>query len=50
MILCVNDAESLKMATDDLVEQIDRMVRENRRFIKIALSMEFPEVSRSVIM
>lgn len=49
MILCVNDAESLNMATDDLVEKIDRMVRENRRFIKIALSMEFLEVSRSAM-
>jgi len=34
------------VTTDDLLQRVDEMVRDNRRFIISALSMEFPEVSR----
>jgi len=34
------------VATDDLFQRVDEVVRDNRRFNISALSMEFPEVSR----
>lgn len=37
------------VVSDDLVQRVGRMVKENRRFTITALSTEFPEVSRSVL-
>ena len=35
------------VATDDIFQRVDHVVKENRRFTITELSMKFPEVSRS---
>ncbi|GBM22073.1 hypothetical protein AVEN_137381-1 [Araneus ventricosus] len=35
--------------TEDLVQEVDGKVRENRRFMISSLSNEFPQVSKSVL-
>ena len=37
------------VATDDVVERVDRMVRERRCFAITELSADFPEISRSAL-
>ncbi|GFW75741.1 HTH_48 domain-containing protein [Trichonephila clavipes] len=35
--------------TDNLMQTVETKIRENRRFMIITLSLEFPDVSRSVV-
>ncbi|GFY30222.1 histone-lysine N-methyltransferase SETMAR [Trichonephila clavipes] len=39
----------LSVITDDLIQAVETKIRENRRFTIATLSLEFPEVSRSVV-
>ena len=37
------------VATEEIVEKVNQVVRERRRFTISELSVEFPEISRSVL-